>query len=110
MTPRVYKKTQQTNKNPQLTPHLTTTYPEPVCIQQGFTIDGHLNGLDEEEDYVDKCIFVEGQDAPTDLPIGGTTVKSSLIGFHVTEMHIHNCGYVVFVLMMDALSQIHKIA
>ncbi|CAN0397052.1 unnamed protein product, partial [Scytosiphon promiscuus] len=59
---------------------------------EGFTIDGHLNGLDEEEDYVDKCIFVEGQDAPTDLPIAGTTVKSSLIGFHVMNMHIHNCG------------------
>lgn len=67
--------------------------------QQGFTIDGHLNGLDKEEDYVDKCIFVEGQDAPTDLPIDGTTVKSSLIGFHVTEMHIHNCGYVGLVFM-----------
>ena len=61
--------------------------------QQGFTVDGHLNGLDEEEDYVDKCIFVEGQDAPTDLPIAGTTVKSSLIGFHVSNMYIHNCGY-----------------
>lgn len=43
---------------------------------------------------MDKCIFVEGQDAPTDLPIDGTTVKSSLIGFHVSDMHIHNCGYV----------------
>ncbi|CAM9145891.1 unnamed protein product, partial [Laminaria digitata] len=59
---------------------------------EGFTIDGHLNGLDQEEDYVDKCIFVEGQDAPTDLPIDGTTVLSSLIGFHVSDMHIHNCG------------------
>lgn len=64
--------------------------------QQGFTIDGHLNGLDVEEDYVDKCIWVEGQDAPTDLPIDGTTVKSSLIGFHVSDMYIHNCGYAFF--------------
>ena len=62
--------------------------------QQGFTVDGHLNGLDEEEDYVDKCVFVEGQDAPTDLLIAGTTVESSLIGFHVSDMYIHNCGYV----------------
>ena len=79
---------------------VATTSVEPVClraataIEQGFTIDGHLNGLDAEEDYVDKCIWVEGQDAPTDLPIAGTTVKSSLIGFHVSDMYIHNCGYV----------------
>ncbi|CAM9277288.1 unnamed protein product, partial [Laminaria digitata] len=58
---------------------------------EGFTIDGHLNGLDMEEDYVDKCIFVEGQDAPSQLPIDGTTVVSSLIGFHVSDMYIHNC-------------------
>ena len=49
--------------------------------------------MDEEEDYVDKCIWIEGQDAPTDLPIAGTTVKSSLIGFRVSDMYIHNCGY-----------------
>eukprot|EP00904_Undaria_pinnatifida_P005826 jgi/Undpi1/2373/HiC_scaffold_13.g05756.m3 len=59
---------------------------------EGFTINGHLNGLDKEEDYVDKCIFVEGQEAPTDVAFGGETVKSSLIGFHVSGMHIHNCG------------------
>eukprot|EP00904_Undaria_pinnatifida_P005828 jgi/Undpi1/2375/HiC_scaffold_13.g05757.m1 len=59
---------------------------------QYFTINGHLNGLDEGDDYVDKCIWVEGQDAPTQLPIAGTTVLSSLTGFHVSDMHIHNCG------------------
>ena len=76
---------------------VSTILIEPAHVifnEQGFTVDGHLNGLDEEEDYVDKCVFVEGQDAPTDLPIAGTTVESSLIGFHVSDMYIHNCGYV----------------
>lgn len=60
-----------------------------------------MNGLDKEEDYVDKCIFVEGQEAPTDVAFGGETIKSSLIGFHVSGMHIHNCGQVVFAAVVE---------
>ena len=90
---------------------VATTLVDPVrllaatTLPQGFTIDGHLNGLGEEEDYVDKCIWVEGQDAPTDLPIAGTTVKSSLIGFHVSDMYIHNCGYVALFAAVESHTQ-----
>lgn len=48
-----------------------------------------------EESYVDKCIWVEGQDAPTTLSYGGQEVESSLIGTVIDDMKIQNCGWVL---------------
>lgn len=59
---------------------------------QGFTIDGHLDDKEEEESYVDKCIWVEGQDEPTMVPHSGREVESSLIGTVIEDMKIQNCG------------------
>ncbi|CAM9262723.1 unnamed protein product [Pylaiella littoralis] len=59
---------------------------------RGFTIDGHLDDKEEEESYVDKCIWVEGQDEPTMVPHSGREVESSLIGTVIEDMKIQNCG------------------
>eukprot|EP00752_Nemacystus_decipiens_P009246 g8259.t1 len=59
---------------------------------RGFTVDGWLNDIDEEDSFVDKCIWVEGQDKPTTLTYGGREVESSLIGTVIEDMRIQNCG------------------
>ena len=61
---------------------------------QGFTVDGWLNDIDEEESFVDKCIWVEGQDKPTMVAYRGSEVETSLIGTVIEDMRIQNCGYV----------------
>ncbi|CAN0194941.1 unnamed protein product, partial [Hapterophycus canaliculatus] len=59
---------------------------------QGFTIDGWLDDQNVEESFIDKCIWVEGQEAPTTLTYGGQEVESSLIGTVIDDMKIQNCG------------------
>eukprot|EP00903_Cladosiphon_okamuranus_P016219 g14966.t1 len=59
---------------------------------RGFTVDGWLNDIDEEDSFVDKCIWVEGQDAPTTVMYRGQEVKTSLIGTVIEDMKIQNCG------------------
>lgn len=61
-------------------------------ITQGFTIDGQLDDEDVEESYIDKCIFVEGQAAPTMLTHQGQEVESALIGTVIDGLKIQNCG------------------
>lgn len=60
---------------------------------QGFTVDGHLDDKQEEESFVDKCIWVEGQDKPEFVAYRGKAVETSLIGVVVEDMKIKNCGY-----------------
>ncbi|CAN0109758.1 unnamed protein product, partial [Sphacelaria rigidula] len=62
------------------------------AIEQGFTVDGHLDDLEEEESYVDKCIWIEGKEKPTTVAYHGSEVETSLIGFHMEDMTIMNCG------------------
>ncbi|CAM9797922.1 unnamed protein product, partial [Ectocarpus sp. 13 AM-2016] len=59
---------------------------------EGFTIDGQLDDEDVEESYIDKCIFVEGQAAPTMLTHQGQEVESALIGTVIDGLKIQNCG------------------
>ncbi|CAM9261415.1 unnamed protein product [Pylaiella littoralis] len=59
---------------------------------RGFTIDGHLDDKEEEASFVDKCIWVEGQDKPTMVPHNGREVETSLIGTVIDSMKIENCG------------------
>lgn len=63
-------------------------------MEQGFTIDGWLNDIDEEDSFVDKCIWVEGQDKPTTVGYLGREVETSLIGTVIEDMKIQNCGCV----------------
>ncbi|CAN0362777.1 unnamed protein product [Scytosiphon promiscuus] len=51
-----------------------------------------MSDEDREESFIDKCIWVEGQDDPKDVQYGGRTVKSSLIGTVIEDMKIQNCG------------------
>ncbi|CAM9834424.1 unnamed protein product, partial [Ectocarpus fasciculatus] len=59
---------------------------------RGFTIDGQLDDIDQEESFVDKCIFVEGQAAPEDVEYDGRTVETALIGTVIDNTKIQNCG------------------
>lgn len=80
-----------------LQPKAVPSSPAPLsCLQiiQGFTVDGWLNDIDEEDSFVDKCIWVEGQDKPTTVMYGGREVESSLIGTVIEDMRIQNCGCV----------------
>lgn len=64
-------------------------------IVQGFTVNGQISTADEEESFVDKCIFVEGNANETDIvTYEGEDVETILIGFRMEEMHVLNCGYV----------------
>lgn len=68
--------------------------------EQGFTIDGRLDDMEDEASYVDKCIWIEGPDEPTMVTHGGTEVKTSLIGTVIEDMKIHNCGYVLLLTLL----------
>lgn len=59
---------------------------------RGFTVDGHLDSKEEEESFVDKCIWVEGLGEPTTQAYRGSTVETSLIGFVMDGMTVMNCG------------------
>lgn len=51
--------------------------------------------MDEEESFVDKCIYVEGNANETEIvAYEDEEVETILIGFRMEEMHIMNCGYV----------------
>lgn len=63
---------------------------------QGFTVNGQIgNKTDVEESYSDKCVYVEGNENKTTIvQYEGENVETILIGFHMEDMHILNCGYV----------------
>ncbi|CAN0136813.1 unnamed protein product [Pylaiella littoralis] len=59
----------------------------------GFTVDGQIGDADEEESYVDKCVFVEGNaNETTTVEYNGESVETILIGFVMTGVTIRNCG------------------
>lgn len=63
-------------------------------MDQGFTVDGWVDDIDEEDSFVGKCIFVEGQDTPTSVMYSGREVETSLLGTVIEDMKITNCGCV----------------
>lgn len=62
--------------------------------------------MEEEESFVDKCIWIEGKEEPTTVAFGGSEVETSLIGFHMEDMTIRNCGCVAVVsVQLGSFSQ-----
>ena len=65
---------------------------------QGFTVDGQLvdkGGDEEEDDFVDKCIWVESLEPAKMVTYAGKEVETAIIGTVIEDMKIHNCGYVL---------------
>lgn len=59
-------------------------------MEQGFTADAWLDDVNEDDSFVDKCIFVAGQHEPTTIMYRGREVKTSLIGTVIEDMKITN--------------------
>ena len=59
-------------------------YPSSCCLYifsmlQGFSVDGKVGDGSDSEDYIKKCVYVDGED-------------SELDGFVMEGLFVHNCG------------------
>ena len=60
--------------------HLYTTFPQcHTCSWQGFTVEGKIGDGSDADDYIDKCVYVDGG-------------HSGLDGFVMEDLLVQNCG------------------
>lgn len=59
---------------------------------EDFTVDGETSTADSADSFIDKCVFVWGQEDPAYVRFSGGEAFASIIGFSMKGMTIRNCG------------------